>query len=632
MKPRRIIALSVAMLFLFAVWSSSGAIDRDGYDMPYYITVDVSNQIVTVYDAKSDAVVRQMLCSTGRNITPTGTFILPRGRRDRDRKPWYYIAMYDRYVKYATRITGMILFHSLPYRRQSLQSIDAQAAKELGWPTSHGCIRLRWEDAAFISENCLPGTVVRIFEGAERDEALRELLYQESYHAASGLSYDSFLGISKEPGALARYSEGPEVLNLQYRLRDLGLYDGELSGVYDSATVNAVRTAQYISGDELNGVATQAYQRKLFGNDAPVAMETRLTEGMSGPAVRALQDNLKALRLYDDALDSVYDAAVVDAVRQFQRAYGYEVDGVAEPTVQKAVAYEAGRLAETFGQSDYESNWVVDPMLMARVDVKEGARLREGPSTKMPQIRRLSEGRSMIVMEKGEDWSRVKVGSDEGYVRNDLVAFYDRLIALLKYTSATEDLVYTIGNDAGDYHAGAELPCELFETYLAANDRKVDVESLKNYITVDTGESGVPMNLREAPDAQSAVLDTVENGVSLPALRRGSDWTQVRFRGKVGYLMNRYLAFWTGPEDALDTQLDTASEDLAATGLATVRSASERQAAVYEADLDDAAILGHLPDGAEVEILEIADGWCHIRFDGHEGYMIGEDLEMAQGG
>ncbi len=632
MKSRRIIALTVAMLFLMGVWSSCVAIDRDGYDMPYYITVDVSNQIVTVYDAKSDAVVRQMLCSTGYNITPTGTFTLPRGRKDRDRKPWYYIAMYDRYVKYATRIMGMILFHSLPYRRQSLQSIDVQAAKELGWPTSHGCIRLRWEDAAFISENCLPGTVVRIFEGAARDEALRELLYQESYDAASGLSYDSFLGISKEPGALARYSEGPEVLNLQYRLRDLGLYDGELSGVYDSATVNAVRTAQYISGDELNGVATQAYQRMLYGNDAPVAMETRLSEGMSGPAVRALQDNLKALKLYNDAPDSVYDAAVVDAVRQFQRAYGYEVDGVAEPTVQKAVAYEAGRLAETFGESDYECNWIVDPMPMARVSVKEGARLREGPSSKMPQLRRLSEGRSMIVLEKGEEWSRVKVGGDEGYVRNDLVAFYDRLIALLKYTSATEDLVYTIGSGAGDYHAGAELPCELFETYLAANDRKVDVESLKNYITVDTGESGAPLNLREAPDTQSAVLDTVENGVSLPALRRGSDWTQVRFRGKVGYLMNRYLAFWTGPEDALDTQLDAAPEDLAATGLATVRSASERQAAVYEADLDDAAILGHLPDGAEVEILEIADGWCHIRFDGHEGYMIGEDLEMQQGG
>ena len=632
MNPRRMIAFLLTALTLIAAHPVCHAVDRDGYGMPYYITVDITNQIVTVYDAENDAVVRQMLCSSGKNITPTGTFTLPRGRADRDRKPWYYIAMYHRYVKYATRITGMILFHSLPYTRQSLQSIDAQAAKQLGWPTSHGCIRLRWEDAAFISENCLPGTAVRIFEGAQRDEALRELLYQESYDAASGLSYDSFLGISREPGALARYSEGPEVLDLQYRLRDLGLYGGELNGVYDSATVIAVRTAQYISGDELNGVATLSYQRKLYGDDAPVAMEVRLSEGMSGPAVRALQENLRALRLYDDASDSVYDAAVVDAVRLFQRAYGYDVDGVAEPTLQKAIAYEAGRLAETFGGSDYTCAWVADPLLMARVSVREGARLRTGPSPKTPQLRRLSEGRSMIVLEKGETWSRVKAGGEEGYVRNDLVAFYDRLIVLLKYTSATEDLVYTIGNDAADYHAGAELPCELFETYLAANDRKVDVESLKNYITVDTGDGGSPLNMREAPDGESAVLDTVENGVSLPALRRSSEWTQVRYRGKVGYLMNRYLAFWTGPEDALDEALDAAAEDLPTTGYATVRSASGRQAAVYEADLDDAAILGHLPDGAEVEILEIADGWCHIRFDGHEGYMIGEDLEMTQEG
>lgn len=632
MNPRRIFALALAVLLTAAMCSDCLAVERADYDMPYYITVDISNQIVTVYDSQTDGVVRQMLCSTGRSdITPTGTFTLPRGRRDRDRKPWYYIAMYHRYVKYATRILGEILFHSIPYTRQSLQSIDAQAAKELGWPTSHGCIRLRWQDAAFIAENCLPGTVVKIFKGAERDEGLRELLYKESYDAASGLSYDSFLGISREEGALARYSEGEEVLNLQHRLRDLGLYDGELSGVYDSATVNAVRTAQYISGDELNGVATLDYQKKLYGPDAPVAMEVRLSEGMSGPAVRALQENLRALRLYDGEPNTVYDAAVIDAVRQFQRAYGYEVDGVAEPIVQKAVAYEAGRLGEAFGDSDYSCAWVVDPVLMAKVGVKEGARLREGPSPKTRQLRRLSEGRAMLVLDKGDEWSRVKVGSDEGYVRNDLLSYYHRMIAVLKYTSATEDLVYTIGNDIDDYHAGAELPCELFETYLAANDQNVDVNSLTNYITVNTGEDGPPLNLREAPDGESAVLETVDNGVSLPSLRRASEWTQVRYKGKVGYLLNRYLTFWTGPEDALDETLDAAEEeDLPATGYATVRSASGRQAAVYEADLDDAAILGHLPDGARLEVLEVADGWCHIRYEGHEGYMIGEDLQMEQ--
>ena len=184
MTPRKLIVLLLALLIAAA--PACRALDREDYDMPYYILVDLENQIVTVYDTATDAVVRQMLCSSGRNITPVGTFIMPRGRTDRDRKPWYYIAIYDRFVKYATRIYDMILFHSIPYRRQSLQSIDAKAAGELGEPTSHGCIRLRWQDAAFISDNCLPGTLVRIEEGRQRDEALRELLRQQTYDAASG--------------------------------------------------------------------------------------------------------------------------------------------------------------------------------------------------------------------------------------------------------------------------------------------------------------------------------------------------------------------------------------------------------------------------------------------------------------
>ena len=626
MPTRRILATLLALLI--SATPLCHAIERADYDMPYYIAVDLENQIVTVYDSATDAVVRQMLCSSGRGITPTGTFTLPKKKKASERQPWYYIDMYHRFVKYATRIYDLILFHSIPYKRQSLQSIDTQAAKDLGSPTSHGCIRLRWQDAAFISENCLPGTLVRIFDGAERDEALQELLLRESYDAASGQSYDSFLGISKEPGALARFSEGPEVLDLQYRLRDLGLYNGELSGVYDSATVNAVRTAQYISGDELNGVATADYQKVLYGQDAPVAMEVRLVEGMSGPAVKALQKNLAALGLYHDAPNSVYDAAVVKAVTQFQRAYGYEEDGVAEPTLQKAAAYEAARLAEAFGGGEYACEMVGEPLAMARVSVKEGARLREEPLQEGRTLHRLSQGRTMIVLDREEAWSRVRAEGATGYVRNDLLEFYDRLLVLMKYTSDAADLVCTIGNGAEDYLAGAELPCEVFETYLAANDQQVDVDGLENYVTVDTGAGDAPLNLRQAADGESAVLDTVPNGTSLPALRRGGEWTQVRYRGQTGYLMNRYLTFWTGPADALDESLDAAAEALPATGYAEVRSAAGRKAPVFEADLDDAAILGHLPDGARVEVLEIADGWCHIRYEGHEGYMIGEDLKL----
>ena len=57
-------------------------------------------------------------------------------------------------------------------------------------------------------------------------------------------------------------------------------------------------------------------------------------------------------------------------------------------------------------------------------------------------------------------------------------------------------------------------------------------------------------------------------------------------------------------------------------------SANDEQAAVYEDDMADAKVLGHLADGVTVEVLETVNGWCHIRYMDHEGYMIGEDLEF----
>ncbi len=628
MKPRRILAIALAALLLFAAGLPGYCTAApESYRMPYYIVVDLSSQVVTVYDAATGDIVRQMLCSTGsKDYTPTGNFILPENSQKDERQPWYYIQMFKRYVRYATRIQGMILFHSLPYYRKSLQSVDTQAASELGMPTSHGCIRLRWQDAEFIAKKCLPGTAVKIMQSGTRDDGLRELLRQQSYDIDDGLSYDSFLGITDQEGALGRSAEGPAVRDLQYRLRDLGLYDGKQSGVYDSATVNAVRAAQYLMGGDVSGIATPDFQQAIYGADAPTAMEVRLREGMSGPAVRVLQDNLTALKLYTDAPDSVYDAAVVQAVKSFQRAYCYDEDGVAAPQVQKAIAYEAQRVAETFGEAGYECEWADEPLELARAAAKSGVKVRQSASQDSRQIARLSEGKSVIVVEKGGEWSRVRSGGSEGYVKNSLVEFYERNISLLKYTGAG-GLVYAVGNGADDYRAGAKLPSEVFADYLASNDQRVDVGSLVGYATVDTGDATLSLNLRQSPDADSAILATVEDGTKLRVQRRYTEWTQVTFQGQSGYLMNRYLSFWTGPKDALDAELD-GDEEAPEVRAAVVKSAAGGKAQVYEEDYDEARVIGRLPDGASLEVLEFADGWCRIRYEGHEGYMIAEDLRL----
>jgi len=186
--------------------------------------------------------------------------------------------------------------------------------------------------------------------------------------------------------------------------------------------------------------------------------------------------------------------------------------------------------------------------------------------------------------------------------------------------------VLTVGNSGDDYRAGAELPCNLFADYLELNDSQVDVESLGSYVTVDTGEGNAPLNLRAAPDGESAVLATVDNGRDLRVVRRTGDWTQVTYQGQSGYLMNRYLMFWAGPKDALVTAVEAGAARSSFTGYATVQSATDDEAAVYAEDSDDARVLGHLPDGASLEVLEMVGGWCRISYKGHEGYMAGEDL------
>lgn len=628
MKLRKVLALAMAALLFFS--SAPGLEALAAYKMPYYIVVDVSSQIVTVYETATQQIVRQMICSSGaHDRTPLGTFTMPKLNQSRYRSPWYYIGAYARYVKYASKIYKGILFHSIPYMRKSMLSIDKAAAETLGYPTSHGCIRLRWQDSEFISENCQGGTKVKIYKSGERNDDLRELLLQGSYDASTGMSYDSFLGIPSEEGVLGRFSEGQEVLNLQYRLRDLGLYNGEVNGVYGSATVNAVRVAQTMMEQNATGLADAEFQSRIYSADAPTSMEVDLKAGMSGPVVRKLQENLIALKLYSDEPDSVYDQAVVDAVKDFQRAYFYEQDGDATSEMQKAIAYEAEKLRDAFQDSDYTCEWDSDSLKYGRVGAKVGLKLRENASQKSKQIARLGYGALMLVLDRGDEWSRVRTSSKEGYVKNSYVKFSSKEIAMLKYTSLSDGSVYTVGYRAQDYYSSGKLPCEVFAEYLAASDQQVDIDSLAEYVTVNTNGAADSLNLREAPNTESAVLDTVDNGKRLAVERRYSDWTLVSYRGREGYLLNEYLDFWTGPADALEEELDADRIDASMVLYAIVESSIDEAAGVYDDDSDDAKLLGHLPDGTQLDVVEMGEGWCLISYKDHQGYMLAEDLQLV---
>ena len=224
--------------------------------VPFAITVDVANQVTTVYgrDEYGDytVVVRQMLCSTGMKATPSdvGDWVL-NGRHAR----WCYFPKWGSYARYWTRINSSIAFHSVIYNSVSTTNMSTSSYRKLGRRASHGCIRLTVADAKWIFDNVGAGTVVSIVEGMKADPELRDSLKLPPLNEKSQTPVST-----PEPTAEPEYrsgekpelgnkklsvrSEGEQVFWVQKRLAELGYYTGKCSGKYLDGTKWAVTSFQ----------------------------------------------------------------------------------------------------------------------------------------------------------------------------------------------------------------------------------------------------------------------------------------------------------------------------------------------------------------------------------------------------
>ncbi len=136
--------------------------DLEDNGATYAIKVNRQENIVTIYSLDEDGYytvpVKAMCCSvSGEGNTPTGLFTTS------DKYTWRYLKG-DVYGQYAYRIYKGILFHSVPYTRQSKSSLETWEFNKLGTGASLGCVRLCVADAKWIYENCEKGTYVNIFD------------------------------------------------------------------------------------------------------------------------------------------------------------------------------------------------------------------------------------------------------------------------------------------------------------------------------------------------------------------------------------------------------------------------------------------------------------------------------------
>ena len=101
-----------------------------------------------------------MVCSTGTYTPKSGVYTIP-GR-------WAWGLMQGNvYGQYVTKITGNILFHSVPYTKQNPSTLEYWEYDKLGTAASLGCVRLKVEDSKWIYENCPNGTQVEFYSSSD---------------------------------------------------------------------------------------------------------------------------------------------------------------------------------------------------------------------------------------------------------------------------------------------------------------------------------------------------------------------------------------------------------------------------------------------------------------------------------
>lgn len=265
--------------------------------VPFAITVDVTNQVTTVYgrDGNGDytVVIRQMLCSTGtkKNPSDVGDWVLS-GRTAR----WCYFPTWGSYAQYWTKINASIAFHSVIYNTVDTMDLSVKSYKNLGKRASHGCIRLTVADAKWIYNNCGEGTVVTITEDLPQDPELvaslavpalnyKNMLPEETPQPTAEPNYISGRQPPQPLTKLKKGDSSESVYWMQKKLTELGYYHGKCSGTYLAGTVDAVKAFQKDNGLSADGVATVKTLEKLYEQELATPTPAPTEEPIPTPEV-----------------------------------------------------------------------------------------------------------------------------------------------------------------------------------------------------------------------------------------------------------------------------------------------------------------------------------------------------------
>ncbi len=394
--------------------------------------------------------------------------------------------------------------------------------------------------------------------------------------ANTGLSYQQIIGFYYPGCNLVQYS-----------------FSNEQRGGVDEGSVPTVTQQPQMPVEEGQGVATVTLSspsswlnlRESASTGAPV-----LAQIMHGEQV--------TVRTSDGVWCQVTYGSLTGYVMRDYLTFQSSGDGTATP------APSDGSDGATDGATEPTPapgvNGVLYLAMVTLQDYNGKLNMRSAPSTSAGILARLSSGTVLEVLGTEGQWLRVRYGYTEGYV-------------MASYTVSA-------GNPSP---TATPAP-----TTSGAPTSAPTGEPGGGWGTVAV-TGGTTLNLRLEPNTLSTVICRMPDGAQIQWQPLDATWAQVTYNGYTGYAMRVYLSLQSDSSQSTPTPAPTASGDptpvpsaapSAQTAIVSLSSASARLNMRASAS-GSGQVLGTIPNGAIVEIVNYGGSWCEARYYALQGYL-----------
>ena len=186
----------------------------------------------------------------------------------------------------------------------------------------------------------------------------------------------------------------------------------------------------------------------------------------------------------------------------------------------------------------------------------------------------------------------------------------------------TESAEAGVDVDASTSSAAAGVSAELADAAAAASQAQDELTETES--TEEQTESTEQDAAQQAASAYgytnlgvANVVGKMPNNAGCEILGVEGEWTQIKSGSVEGYVKSEYLL--TG--DAALARADEVKQTLATVTTTTLY--------VREQPNTDCAIVTMMPQGEELEVLEVLDGWVKINVDSDEGYVSSDYVEIS---